>query len=1073
MKRTHRPENSGAALITTLILLGAVVLLTISYFSISRNEEKVSAYRLSATRADLAERAAFEDARNLLQALTDNDDYIVSSLMEDSVGTSEKSRYTFLTKVEEDELTHIPLFSGGRSESVRMPNISVTDTPTLASKSIAGPAVFFDGDTEEGQIETFGLTHLDESGSMVAENRFPETVFQEPELEPGDKFRMRYSYWIEDMEGLPNVDVVGGWTDHYSAKDGLGGTELIRPGYNSFDSRALPEGSSSRGARIELGRNHPLGWQFPKVFRGQRFTNQVAPGLSPREIILQPWETSQLALDEHPYYRAGSLSASRHWLAPGGSYVKDPGIRNENRFVLGLRPYVFAPKIPYGHEYPEEGEVRYNLNKYIRKREVSVDEGEGGLVQIISRNLPKFSQERRGGLPYNESYLGTLAANMIDYADEDSEPSNNRSTTSVSEPEIKFRGVDSYSVINEFFVRFAYLGYRDEGSKWIIEFEATPYAEFWNTFNKPAELKQAKLSFRFREPFQFKSNLRTHHINNIYRVLDEPYDIPRDITVPPNGYVVRSFGKIQWDVEIDKARNSPIAFPVIQDLRGRQRVTVRAGYDLSIMDELDEEYVEDGAEPFQYVKIDQSGRADRPIFMEVDPIRFGFFFKRHKEVMEPEDYFMRMTVPATAGKAYGFNEGFGSHLGDPFMSYYSMSTFEAATYDKKASPGYRNFDTDKAGRDYYKDETRVRDWPDGGYDGDVPPSVPTDDQMPDALTPPDNDPELAPWRISNEGRFFSVTELGNIYDPVMWIAGPVGKGDSVLTKQSTQLFDEHRDTHLRNLPLDAAPGKAWGGGNTLRIGRPEHRLFDRPGMRASQLLDIFQTGFTGTNLKGVDDSDELYENYDPRDHQPPPSAPSSEQSEDLPYVLIYPTGLHAEGIYQQKYGHLNINSAPSAFEIETLLRGPFASSAVLPVEGDRVEGPENTKPIDKQALENGLNDGTDGKIHKVALGLMTARPFLSPSHLARVLSQLMEEHEVLPRQASDAEMEETFARVFNTTTFSSRHFRIFTYGEIVYAKSGVVAGRSRRVYEVFLRPTHDGWGGVSDVKLEILSSREL
>ena len=35
-------------------------------------------------------------------------------------------------------------------------------------------------------------------------------------------------------------------------------------------------------------------------------------------------------------------------------------------------------------------------------------------------------------------------------------------------------------------------------------------------------------------------------------------------------------------------------------------------------------------------------------------------------------------------------------------------------------------------------------------------------------------------RISNAGRFFSVTELGRVYDPIMWNVGaPPGGGQAV------------------------------------------------------------------------------------------------------------------------------------------------------------------------------------------------------------------------------------------------------------------------------------------------------
>ena len=77
---------------------------------------------------------------------------------------------------------------------------------------------------------------------------------------------------------------------------------------------------------------------------------------------------------------------------------------------------------------------------------------------------------------------------------------------------------------------------------------------------------------------------------------------------------------------------------------------------------------------------------------------------------------------------------------------------------------------------------------------------------------PENQPERAPAVISNTGRYHSLCELGNIYDPAQW-----------------------SDVHSRNA---TASSKA-GGGFSLAIGRPEFLVFDTEGKRAAQLLDLF------------------------------------------------------------------------------------------------------------------------------------------------------------------------------------------------------------------------------------------
>lgn len=239
-------------------------------------------------------------------------------------------------------------------------------------------------------------------------------------------------------------------------------------------------------------------------------------------------------------------------------------------------------------------------------------------------------------------------------------------------------------------------------------------------------------------------------------------------------------------------------------------------------------------------------------------------------------------------------------------------------------------------------------------------------------------------------------------------------------------------------------------------------------MRASQLLDLFHTGFTGTNL-AADSGIDLYAGYDPRDHQAPPAAGDAAEASGPPYATIYDEDLHAQGAFTLIDGHLNLNSAPTRFEIETLLRGPFVSSDIR-LEEDRFDTPRYSREGVTGTLRSGL---APDAIPLIATGLMQARPFYSPSHLARVLSGLIDRHDALPDHHNDAEAEETFARLFNSTSFSSRHFRIFTHAEVYQYQTGEITGRRRRVHEVYLRPERDAEGRVERSRLVVLSSRDL
>ncbi|MDH4411631.1 MAG: hypothetical protein QE273_18605 [Verrucomicrobiales bacterium] len=1035
MKSSPSLHDRGAALILTLVLVAVIALVVVSLFALTRQETTLSGAVSASVRARLGEEAAFAEASAKLGALTANDAYLVT-LGRQGSGTAGPTRYTFVSTLAADGITHHPLFAGGEEHRAALPDFDGADTASLVDAAIAVATVSFAGEPRADAIRLPRLSGLDASGNLVAENPRPEVGFIELPSDAASPWRTRYTYWIEDLEGYPNLDVIG--TQGAPHPDAA-----IRPGYAAHDHRVR-----STPAAFAMERATEKTYHFPLAHRGQSLVDQVAPGLSPREIVLQSWP---IAGGVHPYRDASHLLRERHHFSGSHhDFVGEPN-REPTRFASGLQPYRTVPHIPHGHGYVDEGKPRFNLNTLVASRDV-------GIADLVSRNLPAFA-DRRGGFPNDEDYLATLAANAIDYTDEDSRPALPRNTINAGAR--VFRGVDTYCPVNEFFLKFTYVGYERAGARDLLVFEATPYVEFWNPSNREAKMETMRLRFRFLERIRFRANSVWHEIHESHRVLDEafPANGGLAVTVPPNHYEVVSFGRIRWKVSVP--RPPLVAFPLVQDLRGVANVSVRAHYELYLGND----------------RIDQCGRPEP----NEDPNAptYGFFFPRHQPVLAGGEFFLRLATPSLAGKSFGFNAGFGAHLGDPWMPWYSRATAEDAQYRLKATPAFRNFDHDKvttAQPDRFKDQSRVRDWPDRGYDTGLAPSTNpnSDTELPDSFNRPTTAAEaaFAPWRINNQGRFFSVTELGNLYDPVMWIPGPASGPDSLVAKQTTQRFSLLRDAHLKSLPMEAQPGKMWGGGNTLRIGRPEHERFDQPGRRASQWLDLFHVGYNGTNLgpapgTGTSVAD-LYRHHDPRDHQPPPTASDPVESQTEPYAILYDPELNAQGRYTLVYGHLNLNTAPTRFEIETLLRGPFVSCD-LRLERDDHKTPDYLRDGEGGPLRSGLREDA---IPLIAEGILAARPFYSPSHFARVLSGLIDRHDALPDHHNDAEAEETFARIFNTTTLSSRHFRIHSAAEVYHGTTGEVVGRAGRVRELFVRPEREANGTIIRTRLEILSTRE-
>lgn len=1037
-----RPE-AGAALLTTLVLVTAITLVVVGFFAVSRQEIALSGAAVAAARAELGEEAAFAEATGLLRSLTRRDGHL-ATLARHGSGPRGVARYTFLSIPDAEGIVHVPLFVGGVEDRTDLPNLDLAGTAALAEGPVAAPTVAFAGPTRDDAIVLPRLTGLAADGRPLAENDRPELGFVELPPSPGSPWRTRYTYWIEDLEGYPNLDLVG-------FRNGPDLDAMVLPGYGPEDSRA-----AAGAPAFALAGEAAARFRFPLVHRGQALAGQAAPGLSPREIALQAWSMPGLDPRRHPFAAAAALARERHAVADARHRRIGEEWREPDRFAAGLSPYLVEPLVPFGHGYPDEGLPRHNLNVLVANRDLAI-------ADIVARNLPAFA-DRRGGLPPEEDYLATLAANAIDYADGDGLPSTPRNTENAGGR--RFRGVDGYAPVNELFVRFEYRGYEDHPEEWRAVFVATIHAEFWNTFDRAIAIERARFRFGFNEPFRFRSNGRSHFIEEHHIDRNEPFALEHAIAVAPGEYKVHRFGEVRWKVPIPKAGAGPIAFPVVQDFRAQvpgesSRVDVRAHWELWLGGQVgaDLQWAEVGD------LVDSCGRKGAS-----QRIEFGFFFPRHLNVMSGGEFFRRFAAPGLGLSGRGSPQPFGSLLGDPWMNYYTASTSEEALYRNKATPGARNFDGSKAGRHWFKDEVRVRAWPDRGYD---PPAVPGPanegigpDEGPSAWTP---EPGYAPWRLSQRGVYHSVTELGHLHDPVMWTYAPPTAPNGAVTNQRGQRYDLLRETWLRGIQDGAGASEMWGGGNTLRVGRPEHSRFDRPGMRASQWLDLFHVGHPGTNLGAVAGDDSVYRAYDPRHHQPPPAAPDPVKATTEPYSLVHAPELHAQGRFARVHGQLNLNTAPTRFEIETLLRGP-AVSGDLRLEEDRHDSPRYSREGETGNLRGALREDA---IPRIAEGLLAARPFLGPSHLARVFGELLERHGGLPDHHNDAEAEEPFARLFNATTLSSRHFRIHTAAEVYHERTGEVVGRARRVHEVFLRPVRGADGAIQRVQAETISSRTL
>ncbi len=406
--------------------------------------------------------------------------------------------------------------------------------------------------------------------------------------------------------------------------------------------------------------------------------------------------------------------------------------------------------IPQGFGYADAGKPAPDLNQLVETGQLDEIAGH------IERNLPDFAS-RAGGFPDSEDYLKTLAANLIDYADADQD-----STVGAG-----YRGIDSYPFVNEWFDRCEWI----PGPIGNVNIKVETFVELWNPSQQTIE---GEILF----------------INQG----------GQEIMIPPAA--IHQFEPVEFAPI--KILMHPNAFLVIP------------------MGEHIQSFPEGAFKPTQLN------------FLETN--KSNFLLKWNGQAVD----FARGGVQRTSGLLRAGSgerkwKGIASpahdirigQFGDPRASYYINTPIIANSYDVNSNWGGRSLKRDIAKTKPMLPyaEVRIDQWPDGGSSSSPGVRPVSDSRRPgithilnsnDTIYPgsgyPASQATFAPARISNSGRYESLCELGNLFDPAQW-----------------------SDVHSRN----ALPSAAAGGGFTLAIGRPEFPVFDTEGKRAAQLLDLF------------------------------------------------------------------------------------------------------------------------------------------------------------------------------------------------------------------------------------------
>lgn len=979
----------GFALVATLLLLATLTLIVTGLLTLALRERRVASAYDAIVQADLAVQAGLAQAVTRLDHSLRDETGVLFAV----ASVDEPARLPVLLAANHDPVArqwqYQPLVSGCRApETSDRLQAPVDDDWPAALQS----------PTEEEQL---ALTRH----CVASPGQLPPPLWWEnlklPEGET-ETLLARYCFHLEDLQSRLNLGHAGNLDGPNTRHRRESPAPHAVPGLNLSRAGALDQAAlftlldpTAADDRSDLGR---------QLLRHRRLL--LSPDLW-KQVLLQP--------DDNWPGRQAAVALARD---PRSGRLQDPAWRAlEEQTCHRLAAYHERALIPPDPAFALAAApvVKLNLNRLLgaleratpSERPARAKQAVAEIADHIRRYLPQFAR-RRGGYPLGNSeaerefnYLQCLAAGLLDYADRDPYPILIEGVC---------RGTDAHPFVSEQWQRYRFERTYTEGKDRFIEFSITTYLELWN-------LSQWPIHGRVQAAFECRGQITAG--TGLY-----PIDELLAGTLP-DGRVCSGQPRIDegrwWHASrpIDLA---PAAFTVV----GFEPIVfkLRSGPASLLTRSADYTGPDDGRDRQSRYQLRFGQGDDPPVLVDLPlrPLDRPAWFDLNTGSRRQR---FNTTLPGMS-----HSEGFGSgryadNLGDPRAAFFIDHPQDQVNYENGSSPGARNLRHNVAAGAFHR-ECLPHLWPDGGHTCAARSErVGRLDRNPDELPPLPAEPHTHVQHLSNQGRLFSLSELGHVFDPIQWDAN----GGSE--------FDAPSYRAAASLTSNAKPSAKFCGGHSLRIGRPEHPRFrpaystptaGRPPDRrfcATALLDLFHCG------------------------QPFSDDPAER-----------------EGDFVRIDGHLNLNTAS-----RDSLRALAAGRLVM----DPASVPARLDPPWREQQADQLADA-----------ILHARPFLSVAELPERLlrddgepllgqSERTSERQVAP-EWNDAAAEEVFARLFNGATVRSRHFRIVITGQCCrLTRNGelrVLATRSRSC-DVFLEPVRAADGSILRHEIHLTRSRQL
>jgi Tfp pilus assembly protein PilV len=1005
----HRKPAAGFTLPAILVVVGALLILAVGILLVVGIERNTAHSFADRARAELAARAGLEDIRGVLTQEAANDDFLILQGT-DPVSGSKKDPLPYLYLARGSgggtavKYRYLPLFS-----TATQPATPSSGTTLEAPK----PKDLIGGDPKE-----FTTLPWCDPGKVA--------WVQIPDVK--GKIVSRYAYWVEDLQSRVDAGTAGNTKDGgahkrygWKAGDTSKFARFPAPGLNAEDSKP---GSDGRDAEPPL--DQVALYEVDPATGAKDDSDLDKTIIDGRKALVSPDSVLAVAGVIPPLTRGTD------------GHLADAKARAvEENLTASVRPYDEQPVVPYakGIDASVSGKPKLNLNALIAMPPANaVDE----MAAWIKKGLPTFDVKqpgtpgsRSGGFP--EDYVKTLAASAIGYA----APGN--------QPVVKmgeYRGLGASPMLSEIVLDINYLGYVTKDGSKIMQYQFVLFAELLNHTNLPIQNGKAALSFEVGLPLpaigpipagtRFDELLGdpTQCTHDLSPADGRYWSQPQTVNLAPGEYKFYKFATANYTINIGSSST---------------------GSQFTLTEKL-------GAAGLSMKWNDKEVERIPSIVRDPTGLTFSSGLKR---------YFGKAAIP---GHSYGPFGEFINNMGDPRIAHFirfkggsSNSTngipLGENSFPENISPNRRNIRYKTAYSTYgpTKLQTYGRvipsEWPDCGHDAQVTTwdsgwTAARQGSSSTNGTGPGFDPTTiggavlpeageALTYLSDRGRYYSATELGRLYDPIMFVPtfDPASPLNSITLRGVGEPTDKAGIMPASGIPwplvqIANVPSLYFGGGNTLRIGRPEHPKFDQPakhvpvdmpGTHAARLLDLFHAG----------------------------------KSRSADVAL-------REGPVIRVEGQVNINTA-SRDALRSMAAGFLAMDPkLLKRTSDNFDG--RMAPA-IQPLSTLSAPTTTKEADRIADAVINGRPYATPSELACAAGtdgkQVFGNSDLYPDknkvQWSDSAAEEVFGRVYEASTVRSRNFRVWVIGQAISPTSPTnttpgVLGEVRKVFTVFANP---------------------